>query len=332
MDWNHGFSAQYSVKRVDPVSFGDIGSFDLTAGSITKEETGLIESASLTLKEYPGECWIRVYLEARQTSGGARVPIFTGLTSAPTRALDGLRESWHGECYSVLKPASDILLLNGYYVAAGMDGAQAAAGLLNTGPAPVVYEGGAPRLSEAIISESGETRLTMAHKILDAIGWRIRLDGDGTIRILPAADEPAAQFDMFRNDMIEPRMTVTEDWFSCPNCFRAVSGTAYAAARDDDPASPLSTVSRGREIWMEESVILNDSESIGDMAVRRLKELQAHAMKVDYSRRFRQEVTVGDLVRLHYPNVRIDGVFRVSTQTLTLGYGCTVQEGVIELG
>ena len=65
MDWRGGFSAQYELKRVDPVSFNDMGSLDFISGTIDKTDTGLMESADLQMTENPGECWVRVYLKAR---------------------------------------------------------------------------------------------------------------------------------------------------------------------------------------------------------------------------------------------------------------------------
>ena len=94
MNWDKGFSASYELKRVDPVSWLDAGSFDFVAGSVSRSDDDLQESATIQMTESPGECWIRVYLKARQPSGGARIPIFTGLASTPRRDLDGLRESF----------------------------------------------------------------------------------------------------------------------------------------------------------------------------------------------------------------------------------------------
>ena len=50
MDWNKGFAALYEIKKVDPVSFMDMGSFDFTAGSITRSDDTLVESAELTMR------------------------------------------------------------------------------------------------------------------------------------------------------------------------------------------------------------------------------------------------------------------------------------------
>lgn len=108
-------------------------------------------------------------------------------------------------------------------------------------------------LAESIVAEDGESNLSMADRILDAIGWRLRIDGDGTIRIMPAAADPVARLDPISNDLLEPKIKITADWYNCPNVLIVVAGDVTAVARDDDPDSPLSTVSRGREVWKKKA-------------------------------------------------------------------------------
>ena len=338
MNWNSGFSALYEMKRVDPVSWLDAGSLDLTGGSVSRSDDRLQESATIMMTEDPQECWIRIYLKAKQTGDSARVPIFTGLTSTPQRDLDGIRESFQAVCYSVLKPAADVLVPCGYYVPAGAEGARVAAQLLRVGPAPVTFIDDGPKLLEPIVAEESDTNLDIAQEIIQAIGWRICIKGDGSISIEPQAAEVAARFDPMENDSIELKITDTQDWYSVPNCYRVSAGGQYAVARDDDPESRTSTVSRKAsrggtgEIWAgESSVSLGDSESLAEYAMRRLREAQAPARKVSYTRRFHPDVTIGDLVSLHYAAHKIDGIFRVSRQTITLGYGCRTQEEVVEV-
>ena len=234
MNWNKGFSALYEIRKVDPVSFLDMGSFDLTAGSITRSDDSLVESADLTMKEDPGECWIRIYLKAKQDGGGVRTALFTGLTSTPERSVDGDRVTYPVECYSVRKIADDTLVRRGYYAPAGIEGGRLAAELLSVGPAPVVIDENSPCLLEPVIAEDTDTNLSMAWKIVDAIGWRIRIAGDGTICICPQASDISATFDALVNDSIEPKISDCRDWYSIPNCFRVISGDSYAEVKNID--------------------------------------------------------------------------------------------------
>ena len=338
MNWNDGFSALYELKKVDPVSWLDAGSFDFTSGTVKRTDSGLLESAHLTMRENPGECWVRVYLKARQEAGGARVPVFTGLTSVPKRTGDGTRITYGVECYSVLKPLEDILTPRGYYAPAGADGAQLVKELLDAGAAPVVADEGSPGLTDPIVSEDSTSRLDMAWMILDAIGWRLRISGDGMVHVCRQASEPIAVFDTFENDIIEKATTDSQDWFTVPNCIRVVSGDRYVEYKDEDPEDRASTISRkaarggSGEIWLNETVAgIGDNESLAEFAMRKLKESQLPARRVTYTRRYRPDVLAGDIVTLHLPAIGIDGQFRITGQTIGLAHGARTQEEVVML-
>lgn len=331
MKWNNGYSASYYAYVVDPESWRETERLEITGGSINRTAEGLRDSADIECTEYDHgkEKYIRVYLDAGQNGSAAHEALFTGLATSPSRDIDGFYEKKSLACYSVLKAADDVLLPRGYYVPAGSNGAQVIKELLSCIPAPVTAEGTAPGIQMSIIAEDGETRLSMADKVLDAIGWRMRIKGDGNITLLPKPTEPSAQFDPIEQDVLEPSITVNYDWYECPNVFRAVMEDLSSIARDDSPDSPLSTVSRGREVWAEEtSCDLNTGESISEYAVRRLKELQRVRLTADYDRRYDPEVLVGDLVRLHYPVQGLDGIFRVKSQKIELSYGAKTNEEV----
>ena len=335
MDWSKGFSAQYDLVKVDPVSFLDMGPLRFTAGTIDNSNSGLMQSADLTMTEDPGECWVRVYLKARQSDSGARVALFTGLTSAPERSLDGYRNTFNVECYSVLKPIDDVLVPRGFYAPAGADAAALVADLFSVGPAPVVADDDSPALLEPIVAEADMSRLDVAWLILNAVGWQLRIDGNGTIRICPYPAEPSITFDARKNDALELSLTDEQDWFSVPNCIRVVSGTSYVEYKDDDPDSAVSTVSRKAarggtgEIWLNDTAAsIGSNESLAEYAMRILKDNQSPARKVTYSRRYFPDVFVSDLVDLRFPGAGIDGTFRITSQRIELGYGCRTSEEV----
>ena len=330
MIWSQGFTGSYYLTIVDKKSWRDIDRMEIKGGSIERSEEDLLESADVETTELPegGEAWVRIWLDAEQ-EGVEHVPLFTGLTSAPSRDIDGIRNTYKLECYSVLKPIDDILPERGFYVPSEVQAPNAAARLLRTGIAPVVVAEAAdyPQLKDAVIAESGETNLSLAEKVLVAIDWRIRIDGNGVIYVEPKTKETTAVFNATDNDVIELSLTDAYDWYSCPNVNRAISDDLTSIARDDDPESPLSTVSRGREIWVEESsVTLGSNESLGAYAIRRLKELQSPARTVSYTRRFDPDVNVGDIVRINHPEIDIDGSFRVTSQTRELSHGCGTSE------
>jgi hypothetical protein len=219
------------------------------------------------------------------------------------------------------------MLPRGWFAPKDGSGAAIIADLLGISGAEVeTFEGGGT-LTGAIVAESGETYLSMAHKVADAIGWQIRIDGRGKIHVEPFPDAVAVRFNN-DNDVIQPSIKDTRDWYSCPNVLRVTYESYAAIARDDDPESPLSTVSRGREIWAEEAAQLSSSAPLAAYAQQRLKELQRPAREITYTRRFMPDLRPGDIVGINYPKAMIDGEFRIKSQTIELGYGCDTEETV----
>lgn len=329
MAYNSGFTARYYAEIIDPSTWSETGIMQIIDGSVARKATDLRQTASLTVTDYDydTEQWVRVYMDAKQESSITHEALFTGIVTNPKREIEGVVVTKPLECYSVLKPCEDIILDRGWYVPAGANGGAVIKRLLEATPAPVDIADGAPELSDFIVAESDESNLTMIDKILDAIGWLLQITGDGTIHILPKPQEPAAVFSAKGLDIIEKSLTITKDWFACPNVFRASAGDATAVARDDDPDSPLSTVSRGREIIMaEDDVTLATNEGIGQYAQRRLKEEQAIVESAEYSRRYVSDVNVGDKVKLIYDE--IDGTYTVDEQNITLTYNGQTTEKV----
>lgn len=332
MDWSKGFSSSYHMTIVDPVTWRDIERREITSGKISKVSTGLRCSADIECTDFdPGrEYWIRIWLTAKQWNNTEPVALFTGIASTSETKINGKLSVYPVQCYSVLKPAADKLLERGWYAPIETSGAMLIKNLLSVCGAPIEIDDGAPVLSDAIIAESGETNLSMADKILTAIGWRMVLQGDGTIRIRPESNDVVAIFDPIRNDIVEPEVTLSRDWFDCPNCFRAIQEDLSATAKDEDDDSFLSVQNRGREIWMEEDGCdFADNETIGEYAVRRLKEEQRVALIVSYRRRFHPDINVGDVVRLNYPGQGIEGSYTVNRQDIELGHGAAVDEEVV---
>lgn len=330
MEWNKGFSALYHMTLVDPITWHDIGRIEITGGSIQRESDGMMQSADIDTREFPaGERYIRIYLDARQEGGGDTVALFTGLATTPDTDYNGVIESHTVQCYSVLKAADDVLLERGYYVPAGISADVILNQLLSVVPAPVEVADGAPSLLASIVADEDDTYLDMVQRVVAAINWRMRLTGMGEIVIEPKPKDATMTFDPLDNDCIETQITVTNDWYACPNVFRAIDEDMTAIARDDSEDSPLSTINRGREIWAQDtSCDLNDNESIGEYAARRLREEQKNALSATYKRRFQPDIMPDDLIYLKYPEQGLNGVFRVTSQTIDLGYGATTSEEV----
>ena len=335
MEWKYGFSAAYYATFVDKATWRDLERFEITDGSISYTTDELRCSATVGAVGYEQgtENIIRVYLDAKQTGDADLVPLFTGYATSPAQNFNGRLETNSLDVYSVLTPVRDVLLPRGWYAPAEMPGGYLIKNLLEPTPAPVEIEDNSPALQEAIIAEDSETNLSMIEKILSAIDWRMRVGGDGTIQILPKATDAVVTYDPLDNDAIEPEIEITYDWYQCPNCFRAISGDLTAVAKDENEDSIFSIPSRGREVWMEDTdADLNEGETIEAYALRRLREEQSVATQAKYKRRFHPELSVSDLVQLHYPEQGLEGLYKITSMSMELGYGCSVDEEVEKYG
>ena len=328
IDYGNGISAKYYVARVNPQTWADAGEISISSGSITKKAgSDLVESAEITVNEDIGtESWVRVYLIASQGGAMERVPLFTGLVSSPSRNINGFMETRKLDCYSVLKVAADILLPVGWFAPARTNGGELIRILLSDLPCPVELDEGSPNIISSFVAGNNDSKLSVAQDIAEAINWQIKVHGDGSVRICPKPLTISGTFDNIENDIIETSVTDNRDIFSVPNVLRVTLNGSSATARDDDPDSVYSTVNRGREVWKNEDAKLAAGESLGEYAVRRLKEMQNPSRKLSYTRRFQPDVDVNDLVSIIYPKQSIGDVFRVQSQTIELSHGAKVKE------
>lgn len=346
IDWSRGYSSQYYMTVVDKSTWRDIFRVKILSGSINRTDSDLRESADVECVNYSeanlnrqlvsrgrsstSEQYIRIWLDAKQDDSSSHIPLFTGLASSPTKDIDGFRINTNVQCYSILKPAQDVLLPRGWYAPVGINGYELVKELLGVTGAPIIFSGEGTALKQAIIAESNENNLSMAYKILDAMTRRIKLSGDGTINIMPYATNPIVTFDSTSNDILEKKVTLNNDWYNCPNVFRAVVDDSCAIARDESDESPYSIQNRGREIWVEETNCnLNENESPSEYAQRRLKELQKVNTELSYDRRYWPDLNVTDIAMINYPSIHVTGKFLITNQTINLGYGATTSEEAV---
>lgn len=338
ISFKDGYSASYYISFVDRTSWADFERMNITGGSINRNTDVLMESADISCINYQeddAERLIRIYMDIKQNGRVAHIPLFTGWATSPEKSINGTLVDNTLQCYSVLKPAQDVLLPPGWYAPVGTDSRALIEGLLKSTGAPVNFDDDPLPLKEAIIAEENENNLSMAELIIDAVGFCMQIHGNGSINIYEKPNRNQIQitntFDYVDNDILETQLTVKRDWYECPNVFRAIVDGTYAIARDESD-SIFSIDSRGREIWAQESSCeLKENESAAEYAARRLTELQTVYRTVEYTRRFQPDLYPLSFVRIHYPTQGISGIFQIINQTINLGYNASTSEEVIQI-
>lgn len=341
MDWRKGYTSTYYMTLVNSTTWRDVEKYEITGGSVRFESSNLRTSADVDCRNYTytDERLIRIWMDTSQEGeDGAHVALFTGYVSSPNRRIEGVKETRTLQCYSVLLPASDVLLPRGWYAPLDTDGATLIRTLLGVTKAPLDISNESDdnrRLKQAIIAEQNETNLSMVEKLLSAMNWRMWISGDGAIHVGPFNTEARVTFDTLANDIIETTITEDYDWFDCPNVIRVIMDEDSAISYDYDSDTPMSINNRGREVWYEETdVVLNDEETLQSYADRRLKELQRFSKTLSYDRRYWQSINEEglyplDVIRIKIPQCDIFGKFIITSQTITLGFNAKTSEEVI---
>lgn len=330
MDWTTGYTAEYYLSIVDPATWRDMERVEIANGNISRSLDGIMHTASIKCSEYSQsvEQWVRIWLNAYQNGASAHEALFTGLATTPAKQYDGVRNESSLTCYGVLKPAEDVLLLRGWYAAKGKNSGEVIKSLLSVTPAPVFIDGDAPPLTDYIIAGDNETALSMVQKIITAMGWKLRPTGNGEIHVTPPPIDGSVLFDPNGNDIIENNISVSQDLFSAPNVFAAISEGTTAVAKDES-AGELSIRSRGREVWASDTgVNLTENETIERYAMRMLREAQNVQKTASYSRRFIPDLYPGDVINLNYRTQELTGLFEITSQNITLGFAARTNEGV----
>lgn len=157
--------------------------------------------------------------------------------------------------------------------------------LVAAGAAPVAAVSSAATLSAPLVFDPGTTRLQVVNQLLAAINYfALWVDGYGVFQVQPYV-APAArgvQWEFGADpsaSIVLPDFTHSEDTFDVPNVVTLITAASADAAsrtstaRNDDPASPLSTVNRGEVDDVTPGVEATDQATLDGLAQRRLTEL-----------------------------------------------------------
>ena len=330
MDWNQGYTATFRLYSVNQSTWGDGDEIEnLVSASVTKDnESSLIEDASISIDGEPIKGYVRLVLEAKNTSGMAKVNLGTFLVTSPKRSINGVLTTIDLECYSVLKPADDKLLPPGWYFPEGGDPIAGASELLsNCLKCPVEPSESDIRTDQVKIAENNETALSMAKYLLEDTDWFIYIDGRGCVSIKKKPDNIVKMFDAYENDVLMPNITDESDIFDIPNILRVTDSSGnYETIYNNDEQSDTSIEKLGWEKWSSEQLSLDYGETLLGKGGERMEELSKTTRKINYSREFDPDVKLNDVALYMLPKQRIVGTFRIISQSLSIENGIKVSE------
>ena len=191
------------------------------------------------------------------------------------------------------------------------------------------------------MADPNDTWLSFLTDLIANAKYNFDLDEMGRILFSPRQDtaslQPVWTFDDGNSSILYPDMSMDHDLYGIPNVVEVIyssgSNSYYAKVINDDPNSPTSTVSRGREIVYR----VTDPDVIGDptqnqiqeYAERLLRELSSLEYTVTYTHGY-CPVRVGDCVRLNYERAGFTDIkAKVISQDISCEPGCPVTEKAV---
>ena len=343
-DWTSSMQQTFEYYVVDPESWKDIKLLDTVKScSITRDaEAETLGSASFDISESVGERYIRVYLVTIQNGIKEKYPLGTFLVQTPSSSFNGKTKEVVMDAYTPLLELKENQPPLGYTVLKNEDIMSIAYRLTrDSARAPVVETESKTKLFYDFVADPNDTWLSFLTDLIANAKYNFDLDEMGRILFSPRQDtaslQPVWTFDDGNSSILYPDMSMDHDLYGIPNIVEVIyssgSNSYYAKVINDDPNSPTSTVSRGREIIYR----VTDPDVIGDptqnqiqeYAERLLRELSSLEYTVTYTHGY-CPVRVGDCVRLNYERAGFTDIkAKVISQDISCEPGCPVTEKAV---
>lgn len=344
IDWLSSMQQTYEYYTVDPTTWKDVKRIENIIGcSIDRDaDAETLGSATIDMVDSIGECYIRVYLVAIQNGVTYRYPLGTFLVQTPSWSFDGKTKDVSVDAYTPLIELKENLPPIGYSLIEEDNIMSMAYRLCREYTRAPVTETECPTtLHDNFVANTSDTWLTFISDLIANAKYVFDLDELGRIIFLPKQDtaslQPVWTYNDDNSSILYPNISMDQDLYGIPNVVEVVysNGNSYYHARvvNDNPNSPISTVSRGREIvYRETNPSLNGSptqKQTEEYAEQLLRELSTLECTVTYSHGY-CPVRVNDCVRLNYTRAGLTGIkAKVIKQSIECGTSCKVEETAV---
>lgn len=343
-DWLSSMQQSFEYYVVDPGTWKDVSLIDnVKSCTISRDsEAETLGSATIDVTESLGECYIRVYLITIQNGVKEKHPLGTYLVQTPSSSFDGKIRNVSMDAYTPLLELKESPPPIGYSLLKDQNIMSIAYRLIREhARAPVVETKSDKKLYSNFVSDLNDTWLTFLTDLIANAKYMFDLDELGRILFAPVQDtaslQPVWTFDDGNSSILYPSISMDHDLYGIPNVVEIVyskgSDTYYSRVVNDDPNSPISTVSRGREIIYRESNpnMIGDptKNQIDKYAEQLLRNLSSIEYTVSYTHGY-CPVRVNDCVRLNYTRAGITDIkAKVISQSIKCEPGCPVTEKAV---
>ena len=344
VDWLSSMQQTFEYYTVDPETWRDVKLIDnVKTCVITRDsEAETLGSATIDVTDSLGECYIRVYLITIQNGIREKHPLGTFLVQTPSSSFNGKIRDVSMDAYTPLLELKENPPTIGYSILKGSNVMDAACMLTREhARAPVIEAECSTKLYNDFVANTDDTWLSFLIDLLANAKYSFDLDEMGRILYAPEQDtaslQPVWTYDDGNSSILYPDLNMDHDLYGIPNVVEAIysknNEQYYARVVNNDPNSPLSTVSRGREIIHR----VIDPDLIGDPTKNQIKEYADQLLRnlstleytVSYSHGY-CPVRIGDCVRLNYERAGLSGIkAKVISQTIKCEPGCPVSEKAV---
>lgn len=344
VDWLESMSQTFEYYVVDPNTWKDVKKLNnVKSCTITRDaDADTLGAATIDITESVGECYIRVYLVTVQNGVTEKHPLGTFLVQTPSSDYDGRLRNVSMDAYTPLLELKEKQPPLGYFTGKNENIMDHVYRLTREGVrAPVVKTNCTDTLYSDFVADPDETLLSYNIGLMSNARYGYDLDELGRILFAPKQEIASLQsvWDYIDDEksILHPELTMNHDLYDIPNVVEVVysNGEDSYDARvvNNDPNSPTSTISRGREIIHRvtnpDMPGIPTDNQIREYAERLLMELSTLEYTMRYTHGY-NPVRLNDCVRLTYSRAGLEGIkAKVIRQSIKCEPGCPVSETAV---
>lgn len=344
INWHESMTQTFEYYMVDPDTWKDERPIEnVSSCSINRDRTSsTLGSATIDCDEDLGECYFRAYLVVIQNGVQYKRPLGTYLLQTPSKKFDGRKHTVSIDAYTPLIELKEDLPPLGYSILKGTNIMESAYAICREHMrAPVVPAKSTKTLYDDFVANTDDVWVTFVSDLISNAEFELYLDELGRVLFEPIKDAGSLQSKWTYTDdnssILYPDLTDDRDLYGIPNVVEVVYSTdsnyLFSRIVNDDETSPVSTVTRGREIvYRTTNPGLPgepNQETLDAYATQLLRNLSTLEHTVTYKHGY-CDVRVGDCVTLNYKKAGLNAVRAVvQSQTITCETGCPVEETAV---
>ena len=343
-NWTESMEQSFEYYIVDPAPWEDKEKLEnVKTCTISRDsEVETLGSATIDVTDSLGECYVRAYLVTIQNGIKEKHPLGTFLVQTPSTSFNGKYTSTSLDCYTPLLELKENPPPLGYSILKGANVMSEAYRLTTENcRAPVVKTTSDFTLPNDFVAYTEDTWLSFLSDLIANDKKHYDLDAMGRILFAPKQDLASLQsvwtYTSDNSSILYPDITMDRDLYGVPNVVEVIysAGGLYYYERvvNNDPNSPTSTVSRGREIIHRvtnpELTGIPTNHQFKEYATQLLRELSTVEYRISYTHGY-CPVRVFDCVLFDYPEAGLNNVkAKVISQSIKCEPGCPVSEKAI---